>query len=298
MEQTRRSFLSLPKSGLVSAQNENTLNRRNSSSSEEGGHGVLVDITKCTGCRACVIACKQWNHLLMSTQPDKETDPDNPPGLDSNSFTTIRTIVSDATDEQPVYWKRQCMHCLEPACQGACIVGALRRNEETGAVRYDRGKCIGCRYCMVACPFGIPTYQWDKPSPWIKKCTFCYNRQADNLQPACTGTCPSGALKFGNRADLLVEAHSRIDAQPQLYINRVYGEDEVGGTSWMYISPVAFEDLKFPQVNDEPVPKNAHKAMGTLPYYAMGVIGLMGAIYWVTKRRQKLAAGANEKKEG
>jgi formate dehydrogenase iron-sulfur subunit len=298
VELTRRSFISLPKSSLVSAQNESTVSRRNSSSSEEGGHGVLVDITKCTGCRACVIACKQWNHLKMSTQPDRGKDPDDPPGLNCNSFTTIRTIVSDATDEQPVYWKRQCMHCLEPACQGACIVGALRRNKKTGAVRYDRGKCIGCRYCMVACPFGIPTYEWDDWSPWIKKCTFCYNRQADNLQPACTGTCPTGALKFGNRADLLGEAWQRInDASVGTYHEHVYGEEEAGGTAWMYISPVAFEDLDFAQITDEPVPRNARKAMGTLPYYAIGVIGLMGAIYWVTKRRQKLAAGG-EKKEG
>ena len=300
MELTRRSFISLPKSGLVSAQNESPAKPLKSSSSEESAHGVLVDITKCTGCRACVIACKQWNHLKMSTQPDKQKDPDNPPGLDSNSFTTIRTIVSDATAEEPVYWKRQCMHCLEPACQGACIVGALRRSSKTGAVKYDTGKCIGCRYCMVACPFGIPTYEWDDWSPWIKKCTFCHSRQLDNLQPACTGTCPSGALLFSlNRADLLAEAHRRIDTAPAgTYYNHVYGEEEVGGTAWIYIAPVAFEDLDFAQVNTEPVPRNARKAMGTLPYYALGVIGLMGAIYWVTKRRQKVAAGAGEKKEG
>lgn len=298
MELTRRSFVSLPRTSFVSPQNEDSLNQRGFSGRVEGGHGVLVDITKCTGCRACVIACKQWNHLLMSTQPEKEANPDNPPGLNSNSFTTIRT-VEIAEPEETVYWKQQCMHCLEPACETACLVGALRRSKETGAVKYNRGKCIGCRYCMVACPFGIPTYQWEKVSPWIKKCTFCADRQADNLQPACCGTCPSGALKFGNRADMLAEAWERINTSPAgKYYEHVYGETEAGGTAWMYISPVPFEELDFVQVTDEPVPQNAHKAMVTLPYYALGVTGLMAVIYFVTKRREKLAAKKESKGEG
>ena len=308
MELTRRSFISLPTSSVVSAQNEGSLNRRNSSSSEEGGHGVLVDITKCTGCRACVVACKQWNHLQMSTIPDRGTNQDNPPGLDSNTFTTINTVEVevDQPDQEFVYWKRQCMHCNEPACVGACIVGALRKHED-GPVIYIQNKCIGCRYCMSACPFGIPTYQWEKASPWIRKCTFCADRQAQNLQPACCGTCPSGALLFGNREDLIKEARDvRYKASPDKYATKngtihIYGEEEVGGTAWLYIAPasVSFEDLHFPQVGDEPAPKNARKAMGTLPYYAGGVILVMAGAYWYTKRRQKLAATKQEdKKEG
>ena len=304
MELNRRSFLGLRIPGTVSAQGGPEVSPRSSGEGEESSHGVLVDITKCTGCRACVVACKQWNHLPMMTQPARMTDPDNPPGLDSNSFTTIRTVEVTEPEPETVYWKKQCMHCLDPACQTACIVGALRRKRGSGAVEYDRGKCIGCRYCMVACPFGIPTYQWDKASPWIKKCTFCADRQRDNLQPACCGTCPSGALKFGDRTTLLAEAHERMAANPDAYYKdeegnfHVYGEEEVGGTAWMYISPVAFDQLDFTQVTDEEVPKNAHKAMGTLPYYALGVIGLMGSIYWVTKRKQKIAAQIREKKEG
>ena len=214
MELTRRSFISLPKSGLVSAQNESPAKPLKSSSSDESAHGVLVDITKCTGCRACVIACKQWNHLKMSTQPDRQKDPDNPPGLDSNSFTTIRTIVSDATAEEPVYWKRQCMHCLEPACAGACIVGALRRSGKTGAVKYDTGKCIGCRYCMVACPFNIPKYEWEKTSPWIRKCTFCSDRLAEGRVPACIKVCPTNVMFFGNYEDVKTEAQKRLKENP------------------------------------------------------------------------------------
>ena len=298
MELTRRSFIGLPVSGVASDQNDGSLKRHSSNTSGENSHGVLVDITKCVGCRACVIACKQWNQLPMSTIPDRGTNQHNPPGLDSNTFTTINTVEVDQPDQDFVYWKRQCMHCNEPACAGACIVGALRKHED-GPVVYIQNKCIGCRYCMSACPFGIPTYQWEKASPWIRKCTFCADRQAQNLQPACTGTCPSGALKFGNLNDLINEAHSRIAAQPQLYYDHVYGEEEVGGTSWIYISPVSFEELHFAQVSDEAAPKNARKAMGTLPFYAGGVIIFMAGAYWYTKRRQKLAATKQEeKKEG
>jgi formate dehydrogenase iron-sulfur subunit len=218
----------------------------------------------------------------------------------------------DGNLDKWAFVKIQCMHCLHPACEAACIVGALRRSESTGAVVYDKGKCIGCRYCMVACPFGIPCYQWGDPSPWIKKCTFCSSRQKagenpdsettwvneESLEPACVTTCPTDALVFGKREDLLEEAKRRIAASPGRYYDHVYGENEVGGTSWMYINSVSPDGLDMPQVSDEPVPRNARKAMGTLPYYAMGVIGLMAAIYWVTKRRQKATAGAGEKKEG
>jgi formate dehydrogenase iron-sulfur subunit len=159
---------------------------------------------------------------------------------------------------------------------------------------------------MVACPFGIPCYEWDKPSPWIKKCTFCADRQHGNdeegpLEPACESACPTGALRFfDKRDDAIAEAEARIAASPDRYYNHIYGQHEAGGTAWMYIFPssVSPDDLDMPQVSDEPVPRNARKTMGTLPYYAIGVIGLMAAIYWVTKRRQKATAGAVEKKEG
>jgi formate dehydrogenase iron-sulfur subunit len=207
--------------------------------------------------------------------------------------------IGDGDDFRWAFAKIQCMHCLNPACETACIVGALRRDEETGAVSYNQAKCIGCRYCMVACPFGIPTYQWDRPSPWIRKCTFCANRLSGGLEPACVTACPTGAIKlFDERAQAIEEAHRRIEASPDKYVDHVYGENEVGGTAWMYISPVDHADLDFPNVTNEPVPRNARKAMGTLPYYAAGVIVLMAGAYWYTKRRQKIAAGSQEKKEG
>jgi formate dehydrogenase iron-sulfur subunit len=277
--------------------------------------GVLYDGTRCIGCRACSVACKSWNR--KPDDPEKKVSVEG--GIEGKTSLSAKTLtfmryreVGDGDDFKWAFAKIQCMHCLHPACETACIVGALKRDEEKGAVVYDRGKCIGCRYCMIACPFGIPTYEWEKQSPWIRKCTFCADRQHGNdgepegtLHPACVTACPTDALEFGERDELIEEAHRRIEASKAAdtagvgkYVDHVYGEEEVGGTSWMYISPVPFEDLDLPQVSNESVPRNARKAMGTLPYYAMGVIGLMAGIYWVTKRRQKVAAGEHEKKEG
>ena len=273
-------------------------------SESEKGKAVLYDGNRCIGCRACSVACKSWN----KNSADKESDNgveitggiEGKTQLSARTFTFMRyREIGDGDDLHWAFAKIQCMHCLNPACETACIVGALRRDEETGAVLYNQAKCIGCRYCMVACPFGIPTYQWDRPSPWIRKCTFCADRQNGGLSPACVTACPTGALKiFDERQQAIEEAHRRIEASPDKYVDRVYGENEAGGTSWMYISPVDFQDLDFPNVTNESVPRNARKAMGALPYYAAGVIVLMAGAYWYTKRRQKIAAGEHEKKEG
>jgi formate dehydrogenase iron-sulfur subunit len=276
--------------------------------------GVLYDGTRCIGCRGCSVACKSWNR--KPDDPEEKVSVEG--GIEGKAVLSYKTYtfmryreVGEGDDLKWAFCKIQCMHCEHPACESACIVGALKKNEETGAVTYDRGACIGCRYCMVACPFGIPTYEWDRPSPWIKKCTFCSDRQEGNdtepagtLHPACVTACPTGALEFGDREELIEKAEARFAANPDRYWrdengdHHIYGQHEVGGTSWMYIHSVSSADLDLPEVTDEPVPENAHKAMGTLPYYAVGVIGLMGAVYWVTKRKQKIAAGARDKKEG
>jgi len=216
--------------------------------------GVLYDATKCIGCRACQVACKQWNECracqvackqwneLPAEKTTNSGTYENPPRMSAYTFTKINfTEVEYNGEFKWVFNKQQCMHCQEPGCAEACIVGALVKTEE-GPVTYDDGKCIGCRYCMVACPFGIPTFEWDKPLPWIRKCTFCADRQAAGLKPACVTTCPTGALKFGERDELIVEAQRRIAEHPDRYVNHIYGAQEVGGTSWLYLSPVPFEE--------------------------------------------------------
>jgi len=251
------------------------------------GKGVLCDATRCIGCRGCQVACKQWNELPAVATTNTGTF-ENPPRMDAYTFTKIRfTELEDNGRFRWVFTKLQCMHCEHPACVEACIVGALEKRPD-GPVTYDDRKCIGCRYCQVACPFGIPNFEWDKPMPWIRKCTFCADRQGAGLMPACVTTCPTGALNFGERDDLLAEARERIAKAPGRYISHIYGEKEVGGTSWLYLSPVPFEKVGFASHSSEPVTVNAERAMGAVPPVLLGVAAAMAGIYWLTKRRQRL----------
>jgi formate dehydrogenase iron-sulfur subunit len=259
---------------------------------------VLYDANKCIGCRACQIACKQWNELPSDATTNRGTY-ENPPRLDAHTFTKIRfNEVENNGTFHFVFIKVQCMHCEYPACAAACPVGALQKTDD-GPVIYDDNKCFGCRYCMVACPFGIPNYEWDTPLPWVRKCTFCSDRQSGGLKPACVSTCPTGALKYGEREELIAEARQRIAEHPDEYVNHIYGEKEAGGTSWLYLSPVPFDKLGFPNIDYEPVTVNAERAVGAVPPVLIGVAAAMTGVYWLLQRRQKLSQKAqDEKKEG
>ncbi len=199
---------------------------------------ILIDTTKCIGCRACQVACKSWNDLKGGKATFSETW-SNPRYLSSNQFTRIifREMSSPDGQLQWHFISRRCMHCNDPACASACPVGALIKMPE-GPVVYDDGKCIGCRYCMMACPFQIPKFQWESAVPLVRKCTFCADRQAMHLAPACVTTCPTGTLLFGDRAELLKEGHRRIGAEPKKYYPEVYGEKIAGGTSKLYLTAV------------------------------------------------------------
>jgi formate dehydrogenase iron-sulfur subunit len=222
---------------------------------------VLVDTTLCIGCRGCEGACAEANKL-----PD-------PPG-DAEAFAGRRTTgpecftVVNRTEKQdgtPRFVKRQCMHCVEPACASACPVRALDK-QAAGPVAYDGSKCMGCRYCMVACPFSVPKYQYAKAIPLVRKCTFCAGRQAEGKPPACTSVCPSGALTYGTRGKLVEEARRRVYGNPDGYTQHIYGEHEAGGTNWMYITDVSFEKLGFEvAVNDNSYPKLVRGALGVPP---------------------------------
>ena len=253
------------------------------------GKGVLYDATKCIGCRGCQVACKQWNELPAEKTVNKG-ELENPPRRTAYTFTKVQfNELEESNKLKMVFTKTQCMHCEHPACAEACIVGALVKTPE-GPVTYDEGKCIGCRYCMVACPFGIPNFEWDKAMPWIRKCTFCADRQSAGLKPACVTTCPTGALHLGEREELLVIARERIKASPGKYADHIYGEKEVGGTSWLYLSPVAFEKVGFSEHAFSPVTVNVERAMSGVPPALIIVAAIMSAVYWLTKRKQKVQA--------
>ena len=265
---------------------------------------VLYDANKCIGCRGCQVACKQWNENdeYIPTEENgvkaRNTGSyENPPHLSSRTWTKMRFTELEYNNKfHWVFTKLQCMHCEHPACVAACPVGALQKTPE-GPVIYDDNICFGCRYCMVACPFGIPAFDWDSPLPWIRKCTFCTDRLGAGLEPACVQTCPTDALKLGEREELIAEAHDRINASPDKYVDHVYGENEVGGTSWLYLSPVPFELLGMPTLGSEPVTLDAERAMGAVPPVLMGVAAAMSGVYWLMKRRDRVSRGKSKKKE-
>ena len=256
---------------------------------------MLMDLTECIGCRACQTACKQWNRL-----PAEETHNsgsyENPPRRSAKTWTTIS--FNEVNEGDRFYWvfaKRQCMHCEYPGCASACIVGALHKSDD-GPVVYDSLKCIGCRYCMLACPFSVPTFEWDNPTPYIRKCTMCTNRLTAGKAPVCATVCPTKAIVFGERAGLLEEAHSRIRDRTDRYVDHVYGEREAGGTSELYLSPVPFSKLGFPTLGPEHTSRYAEIAMLAVPPTIVTVGAAMGGVYWVLKRREKLMSRTKDGK--
>ncbi|MCE5194695.1 MAG: 4Fe-4S dicluster domain-containing protein [Nitrospiraceae bacterium] len=206
--------------------------------------GVLIDLTKCIGCRGCQVICKNWNNRAV-----KKTvltgNFTNPLEMNSETYTTVKFFEEEK--ENKMSWnfvKTQCMHCKDPACASACPVGAFTKDPR-GPVTYNAEKCIGCRYCMMACPFGVPKYEWEKLFPVIQKCTFCVDRLDAGLIPSCAKTCTSKAIFFGDYDAIVAEAEKRIKDNPEKYVNHIYGKEEAGGTSWMYLSSVPFEQLGF-----------------------------------------------------
>ncbi|MBD3164994.1 4Fe-4S dicluster domain-containing protein [bacterium] len=241
--------------------------------------GLLVDVTRCTGCERCVDACVQQNRLdPAKADQDRATLPD---GLSANRLTTVQPLGSDH------FAKKACMHCLEPSCVSACLVGGLTKRSD-GAVVYDPDKCIGCRYCMLACPFEIPRYQWDRTVPFMAKCELCEEKTAEGGEPACVEACEEGVLKWGQRDDLLAEARRRLQNYPNLYVQRIWGEHEFGGTSVLYISDVDLEELGWPASETESIPHMTEPVLMATPAIGGSVLAGVAGVNWIIRRRMKL----------
>jgi formate dehydrogenase iron-sulfur subunit len=240
---------------------------------------ILTDITKCTGCESCVSACRVENQL----GPDKAQRQSH--AIDDLSSTRHTTILRRPGDH---FVRQQCRHCTEPACVSACLVGAMQKTPE-GPVVYDKKKCMGCRYCMVACPYGIPRYDWDKAIPYVHKCTMCYQRINDDKMPACTIACPEKATIFGTRDEMLKIARQRLKDSPNKYVQKIYGETEVGGTNVLYISDIPLDFLGCkPDMGDTAMPELTWAALSKVPPVILGMGGLMSGIYWIIGRRMKM----------
>lgn len=269
------------------------------------GYGVLHDVSRCIGCRRCEYGCNKVNNL---------PEPRHPFDDHTATFTKRRTTPGEWTvvnrydlgDNEFVFRKIQCFHCSDPACASSCFTKCYTKNPD-GSVTYNGDQCVGCRYCMVACPFYIPTFEYQEAfDPLIKKCTFCSERLKEGLLPGCVEECPMDALTFGRRSDLIKIAHKRIEENPDKYVDYVYGENDAGGTAWMVIMP---KPKGAPQIPTN----NAHEAgplmakvgletdhgnqpMGELTYGALGTVPMIisfwpvifGGAYGMSKRREAI----------
>jgi formate dehydrogenase iron-sulfur subunit len=251
-------------------------------------YGILVDVTKCIGCEKCVAACTRRNGFdpwLADRDLALTSD-----GLSEHRVCTVLKVGDGR------FARKGCMHCLEPSCAAACPVGALTKTPE-GPVLYDRGKCIGCRYCMLACPFHVPRYEWDKTLPYMVKCDMCSDRLLRHQPPACVAACPQKALTFGNRESLLRQARASIRNHPERYEHHIWGEREFGGTSVVYISDVSLAALGWPAGKAAPIPSLTVPLLHKTPFIGVGVAASLLGLNWIVQRRNELAALPEAAKE-
>jgi len=250
---------------------------------------MLVDTTLCVGCRGCEAACSEANRLPNPVMAGDAAVFARMRTSDSRTYTVVNRYPAAGDEGQPTYVKTQCMHCAQPACASACLVKALEKTPE-GPVVYHEDRCIGCRYCMVACPFGIPKFEYEKAVPYIQKCTLCFGRLKRGEIPACAQVCPSGALQFGKRQDLLEIAKGRIYQNPGRYVHHIYGEHEAGGTGWLYISRVPFEQLGFrADLGTRPYPEFTWPFLSAVPFVLMLWPPFLVGLYAFTKSREEAA---------
>ena len=288
---TRRQFLGLAAAAGVSAAIPKNLLAHEHFAGYPGSYGVLHDTTLCVGCRSCEAACSEVNALPVPEQPfDDKSVLDKKRRTSDTAYTVVNKYEIEDSRKSPVFRKTQCNHCLEPACASACFVNAFKKTPE-GAVVYNPHICVGCRYCIIACPFNIPAYEFNEAiTPRVMKCTLCYPLILEGKLPACVEACPKEALTFGKREDLLKIARERIRKYPSRYIDHIYGEHEMGGTSWLYLSSVPFDKIGLrTDLGVTPAPELTSGALALVPM----VVGLwpvlLGGLYMTNKRKEKVA---------
>lgn len=286
---SRRSFLKLVGGASLAGIPLNLLGYSEPTAASGAGdkgnasrYGVLVDIPKCIGCESCTAACKLWNELEWDEKESSKTakqramEPNK--GLWPEQWTSINLYEAEKGGEAVSrFVKTQCFHCESPACVSSCFSKAFQKTPE-GPVVYNQDLCVGCRYCMLACPFSIIRFEWDKAIPGIRKCQMCVEKVTNGEPTACASVCPTGALTFGKRDELLVEAKKRIKENG--YIDHVFGEKEVGGTEWLYISDVEFDQLGFrTDVTTRPMPSYTEGYMKMTPIVGIGWAAALAGLY-------------------
>ena len=282
----RRGFLKL--AGTVGATlAAKKAKARDNDDEKEEFVGVLTDTTRCIGCRTCEVACAEAHGLPV---PDVQNDG----ALEAERRTsdTQWTVVNRyETDEGDVFVKKQCMHCWQPGCTAACLTNAMYKTH-AGPVIWRSDKCMGCRYCMISCPFEIPKFEYDSWNPKIHKCNMCWERLQEWQKPACVDACPTDALMFGRKRELMEVARVRIYNHPQKYVHQVYGEHEVGGTGWLYLSSVPFEQLGFrTDLGTTPYPDYTREFLYAVPVVLFAVPAFLLGLRFLSENEEELEEG-------
>ena len=291
-KQSRRDFLKLvglSGAGLLAVGAEARAAEHLHVNDEE--FGMLYDATKCVGCKACMAACKRVNGDYGSLSYERARfDPDGlwdaPQDLSGSTRTLIKLFKE--SERHWSYIKYSCMHCQKPSCVSVCPVSAMTKDKLTGIVDYNKNTCIGCRYCQVACAFNIPKFQWEKSIPQIVKCDLCKNT---NLREkgisACAEVCPVGAIRFGKRKDLLQEAKTRLQDNPDKYIPHVYGENEAGGTNHLYLASMPFNKLGLPEIKPEAPAEFSEKIQHTIYKGFIAPVALYSTLCFIAVKNMK-----------
>jgi Fe-S-cluster-containing dehydrogenase component len=254
--------------------------------------GMLYDATLCVGCKACMVACKEANDLAYD---DPGSRWDAPVDLTANTKTVIKNY-EDGGDQS--FMKAQCMHCIDPACVSACMLGSLQKREH-GIVTWEADRCVGCRYCQVACPYNVPRFEWDKANPKIVKCEMCAHLIAQGGEPACVTACPRDAITFGKYEDLLAEAKQRVAADPDRYEQKVFGETDGGGTQVLMLSHagVPFTALGLPDLGEQAVPALPEGVQHFIYKGFVAPVALYAALVAVVWRNRRAAAEQDSPEE-
>jgi Fe-S-cluster-containing dehydrogenase component len=290
MDKSRRSFLKLLTAAGATAAVPKAARSHEYFTGYPGSYAVLHDTTLCIGCRKCESACNEVNGLPAPEVPFEDQSVFEHTRRTSDKNYTVVNRYVDPEKGSPVFRKQQCNHCKEPACASACFVSAFTKTPE-GAVVYDPSVCVGCRYCLIACPFDVPTFEYNDPlRPKVIKCTMCYPWLLEGKLPGCVEACPQEALSFGKREDLIILARERIRKYPDRYIDHIYGEYEMGGTNWMYITGAPFEALGLrTDLGIKPAPEFTAGALGFVPVIVGVWPALLGGIYLMSRRKDKTA---------
>ncbi|NJD38182.1 MAG: hydrogenase 2 operon protein HybA [Geobacter sp.] len=253
--------------------------------------GMLYDATRCVGCKACMAACKRVNGDYNALAYEQaQFDPDKLWDAPEDLTGSTRTIIK-LFKESPKEWsyvKYSCMHCQKPSCVSVCPVAAMVKDKITGIVDYKKNACIGCRYCQVACAYNIPKFQWDKALPQIVKCDLCKNTfLKSNGTSACADVCPTSAILFGKRKELLTEAKKRLTEHPKQYVNHIYGEHELGGTNHLYLAALPIKTLGLPELQKDAPAEFSEKIQHTIYKGFIAPVALYGTLCFIAIRNMK-----------